>query len=64
LAFRDGTPRRATVSITLRQIVQTAKGIMFKGFKEAPSKYSFDDNEELGKSAGREINGIDPSMVR
>lgn len=64
LAFRDGTPRRATVSLTLRQIVQTSKGVMFKGFKEAPSKYSFADDEELGKSAGREINGIDPSMVR
>jgi hypothetical protein len=64
LLFRDGNPRRATVALTLRQIVQTSNGILFKGFKDAPSKYSMSTSEDLNKNAGRHINGIDPSKVR
>jgi len=65
LAFRDGTPRRATVSLTLRQVVQNSKGVQFKGFGQgAPSPYAMTGGEGLGVSAGRNINGIDPTRVK
>lgn len=60
LLFRDGTPRRATVSLTLRQVVQTAKGVLFRGFgKGAPEKYSMQEKEFLSPSAGRLNNDIE-----
>lgn len=59
LCFRDGTPRRATVSLTLRQIVQLASGIKFYGFGDAaPAKYRTGDEESLGSNAGRQVNGL------
>lgn len=65
LLFRDGTPRRATVSITVRQIIQTKDGVKFKGFGTgAPSRVNMDyayKQEELNKNAGRSTNKIDPS---
>lgn len=65
LAFRDGTPRRATVSVTLRQIVQDSRGIRFKGFGPgAPSQYRMSTSEGLNRNAGRNINGISPSRVK
>lgn len=70
LLFRDGTPRSATVALTLRQIVQTKDGVRFKGFGEsAPSKYDMNRKVEsiywkVNPSAGRGINDIDPSGVK
>jgi len=67
LAFRDGTPRRVTVSLTLRQIVQTVKGVKFKGFGQgAPSQYDMEYDqlrEELNKNAGRPLNKINIASV-
>lgn len=65
LVFRDGTPRSATVSLTLRQIVQTKDGVKFKGFGEnAPSKYSMKSAENLNTNAGRRKNNIDFTGVK
>ena len=44
LLFPDGTPRRATVSLTFRQIVQYAgQGVFFRGH---PNDYDFGPGEE------------------
>jgi hypothetical protein len=67
LSFPDGTPRRATVSLTLRQIVQTRNGVQYAGFgSAAPIKYdSFAQwkSEGLDTSAGRKIGNIDPEKI-
>lgn len=64
LAFRDGTPRRATVSIVLRQIVQNSNGIMFRGFQDANARYKFSGDEGLDRNAGRKVGGLDPLKVK
>ena len=58
LCFRDGTPRRVTISMTLRQIVQTNTGIKFRGFGAAPAKYDMGDDEDLSNNSGRKMNGL------
>lgn len=68
LLFRDGTPRRATVSLTLRQIVQTPTGVRFKGFCDTfPSagvaKYNMYGDEGLDVNAGRGINNINHTGI-
>jgi hypothetical protein len=60
LLFPNGTPRRATVALTLRQVVQTGSGIKFAGFgKVAQRRYDANRqwaNERLDVNAGRSIN--------
>lgn len=64
LLFRDGTPRRATVSLTLKQVIQTEKGVRFRGFGGGGStqKYLMSDKEVLENSAGRKLNRIDAAI--
>lgn len=61
LCFRDGTPRRVTVSVTLRQVIQESSGIKFKGHgAKAPGKYDMNYAyrfEPLNRSAGKDIRG-------
>jgi hypothetical protein len=59
LLFPDGTPRRATVALTLRQVVQSRSGIRFSGFGKAAQR-SYDNikqSENLDLSAGRKVGG-------
>jgi hypothetical protein len=54
LLFPNGVPRRATVSLTLRQVIQTGTGIRFAGFgKAAQRKYSSLNSDYSDKNAGR-----------
>lgn len=67
LAFRDGTPRRATVSLILRQIVQSANGVKFKGFgPNAPSFYNMGPIERGNNNpnAGRQVGDSGKTGVR
>jgi hypothetical protein len=66
LVFRDGTPRYAVVSVSLKQIVQTNEGVKMKGFGDsAPAQYNMTGGVEgLDNNAGRKVNGIDPSGVK
>lgn len=67
LLFRDGTPRNATVSLTLRQVIQGRGGVQFKGFGGVGNirKYSMDDRSEgLNESAGRPLNKFTPTGVK
>jgi hypothetical protein len=59
LLFPNGTPRRATVALTLRQIIQTRTGIRFSGFgKGAQRQYNSNkqaEKEMLDVNAGRRV---------
>jgi hypothetical protein len=57
LLFPNGIPRRATVALTLRQVVQYHNGIKFAGFgKAAQRQYSNSNKEGLDVNAGRKFN--------
>lgn len=61
LLFRDGTPRSATVALTLRQIVQSGSNVKFKGFGSVESVGSYNMTggaEGLDPNAGRPLNKI------
>jgi hypothetical protein len=62
LLFPNGTPRRATVALTLRQVIQTSTGIRFAGFGQAAQrKYNGSTSaisENLDVNAGRSLNKI------
>jgi hypothetical protein len=56
LLFPDGTPRRATVSLTFRQIVQRQKVVFFKGHTK---QYNLDPSAEgMAPGGGRPTNSI------
>ena len=60
LLFPDGTPRMANVSLTFKQIVQRAEGILFKGHGSgAPAKYALPDSNVGAKNlnSGRKTSG-------
>lgn len=54
LLFPNGIPRRATVALTLRQVIQTGTGIRFAGFgKASQRKYSSFHSDYSDMNAGR-----------
>lgn len=52
LCFPDGTPRRANVSLSFKQIVQKDKKVTYKGW---PDQYKIEDDEKLAKGGGHSI---------